>query len=370
MGNKFFESEDELFAQRTNEAPLTFSPEGEVHGQEENDAVPQVDTEKVEKNEKKTSVTVVTMFFNLKNFKDSSPSTRPMEFYVKNGREVIKLRYPMVIFCDEVTYPPLKEMRDQEVDPEQYPTKYIIKNLSEYEYYQNCWHIIDANRKKRGYPSDSRNTVSYLLMGMFKPLALSIVDNMNFFKSTHYAWIDLGCNHIVRNLAENYKVMLENPQPKVRPCYIHYRSKEELSDMVRFMEQQGPCGIATTAFTVEAEYVDRLYTGMFSIFYEKLYRGVGHTDETVMTFCYDRFPDMFNIYYGDYYSIFSNYWLPKEDIDSIINFFIRNAMNAGRWDLAREAAAKILGAVRELREDQLNFIKQVLGLYTDEDLSL
>ena len=305
-------------------------------------------------------VTIVTMFFNMKIFKDSSPSTRPMEFYIQNGVEVIKLKYPMVIFCDEITYEPLKEMRDREVDPNKYPTQYIIKNLSEYEYYQNCWHIIDNNRKKNGYPLDNRNTVSYLLMGMFKPLALSIVHKMNFFNSTHYAWIDLGCNHIVRNLAENYKIMLDNPQPKVRPCYIHYRGKEELSDMVKFMDQQGPCGVASTAFTVEADYADRFYTSMFSIFFEKLTRGVGHTDETVLTFCYDRYPEIFNIYYGDYYSIFSNYLEPVDDIDSVINFFIWSALNCGRNDLAKGAATKILDANEGLDEGRKNFLRSLL----------
>ena len=56
----------------------------------------------------KTKTVIVTMFFNLKKLKDASVQTRPQEFYIENGRETLKLQYPMVIFCDESTYDFLK----------------------------------------------------------------------------------------------------------------------------------------------------------------------------------------------------------------------------------------------------------------------
>jgi hypothetical protein len=286
--------------------------------------------------------TVVTMFFNLKNLVDSSSETRPVEFYIKNGVNVLKLQYPMVIFCDDTTYDILKTMRDSSVDPNIYKTMYIKKNIVEYEYYNNCWSIINNNRVANGYPGDKRNTVSYFLMGMFKPLAFAIAHKHNFFNTTHYAWIDFGCNHIVRDFSQYVNDMLDNPNPKVSSCYIHYRSKNELSNMREFMRYGGPCGMASTAYTIEASYVDKFYTSMFAIFYEKLYKMVGHTDETVMTYCYDRYPEIFDIYYGDYYSIFSNYKKPTQDIHTIVNCFIKNAANNNRLDLAKTAARKIL----------------------------
>jgi hypothetical protein len=120
-----------------------------------------------------TKSVIVTMFFNLKNLKDASAQTRPQEFYIENGRETLKLQYPMIIFCDESTYDFLKKIRDEEVDSS-IITKYIIKNFTEYDYYQQNWNIINENRiQSNGYKDPTyRNTVSYFLIGMFKPLAL------------------------------------------------------------------------------------------------------------------------------------------------------------------------------------------------------
>jgi hypothetical protein len=286
--------------------------------------------------------TIITMFFNIKKLKDSSEQTRPIEFYVDHGKHVLKLQYPMVIFCDEDTYEILKSARDSEVDPTIIPTEYIIKSINEYEYYTTSWNIINENRISLGKPEDKRNTVSYFLMGMFKPFAFNYVHQQNFFNTEYYAWIDLGCNHIVRKLVEYAPLMLDKPNKKVSVCYIHYRGHNELSNMKNFMKYGGPCGIASTAYTIESNYVSRFYTSMFSIFYEKLYNAVGHTDETVMTYCYDRYPEIFDIYNGDYYSVFTNYHQPIEDLQNIYMYFIINAIENGKNELAKTAARKIV----------------------------
>jgi len=289
--------------------------------------------------------TVVTMFFDLKRLKDASPATRPMDFYVQNGATVLRLPYPMVIFCDEVTHPYLEAIRNGEVDASVAPTVYVIQRLEDYEYYRQAWPVITDNRHERGHPADQRNTASYFLMGMFKPLALWIAKQRNDFGTPYYAWIDLGCAHICRQLAKYAPAMLEQPRNKIACCYIHYRSHEELSDMAEYMRYGGPCGIASTAYTMPAAYVAKFYTAMLQVFYEKLFHGVGHTDETVMAYVYDRYPELFTIYYGDYGSIFTNYHVPREDLSGIVYCFIQQAEQKKRRDLAQSAARAILSYI-------------------------
>jgi hypothetical protein len=306
------------------------------------------------------ATTIITMFFNMKKLKDSTELTRPFDFYIENCVHVLKLNYPMVIFCDEDTYKPLKNIRDNQNLNNK--TEYVIKNIENYEYYQSCWNIITKNRNKIGHPLDRRNTSSYFLMGMFKSFAFNYVHNKNFFNTTHYAWIDIGCNHIVKelSLSKYAEMMLNNPNPRVSACYIHYRSHEELSNMKEYMKTGGPCGIASTAFTIEAEYVVPFYTSMFSIFYEKLYNEVGHTDETVMTYCYNRYPEIFNIYNGDYQSIFINYHSPTENIDIIVFCFIKNALKDNKKDVAVNAAMKILNSNNNLQDYIYNYLQSIL----------
>lgn len=286
------------------------------------------------------------MFFNLKNLKDASDQTRSPDFYIENGRETLKLKYPMVVFCDESTYDFIKNIRDNEVDstlaPNGIQTTYIIKNITDYDYYKQNWNIINENRRlSNGYkdPTD-RNTVSYFLLVMFKPLALLIAKQT--IQSEYYAWIDLGCNHIVRKLSEYAPKMLDNPNPKISACYIHYRSHDEIKSMRKYMEYGGPCGMAATAFTVQENYIEKFYNSMFSIFHEMLLNQVGHTDETVMVYSYDRNPEMYTIYYGDYYSIFTNYHTIQDDRATIQHFFINECYKKNRSDLAKIAEDKLI----------------------------
>lgn len=292
--------------------------------------------------------TVITMFFDLKKLKDQSAETRPLEFYVKNGQATMALPYPMIIFCDEETYELTRSLREQAVD-KTVPTEYIIKNITDYDFYQQNWDIIAANRQRSdGYknPND-RNTVSTFLLYMFKMVAIQVSNQRNPFRSEFFAWIDFGCSHVLRGVSEYAPKMIENPNPKVSMCYIHYRGHQELSDMRAYMEHGGSCGVACTAFTVEATYVARLYNAIFAIFNEMLFAGYGHSDETVCTYCFDRYPELFTIYNGDYYSIMTNYHKPCEDLWTIKHYFINQAMNNGRLDLAKEAAMRIVNSIAD-----------------------
>ena len=74
---------------------------------------------------------------------------------------------------------------------------------------------------------------------------------------------------------------------------------------------------------------------MMEIFHMQLCERTGHSDEQTMTLCYDRYPELFTIYNGDYYSILTNYHDTTTDLSAIKYHFIYNTMNANRYDLAK-----------------------------------
>jgi hypothetical protein len=310
--------------------------------------------------------TIVTMFYNLKRLKDASNSTRPLEFYLNNGLSTLKLNYPMVVFCDSETIDFIKSVRDPMAT--ECPTEYIIKPLTEYDFYAHNFDIIEQNRKncsQYNYPGQ-RNTTSYFLITTFKCVALLIAKQRNFFNTPYYAWVDLGCNHVLKNVAECAPAMLDNPNPKISACYIHYRSKEELADLNTFFKEGGPCGMAATVFTAEATYIERFYNAMMEIFNEQLCKQTGHSDEQVMTYCYDRYPQLFTIYNGEYYSILTNYHEPRVDLYAIKVHFIYNCMNSKRFDLAKEAIQRVLtylATKSHLNEQELDVQTEITHLY-------
>ena len=296
-----------------------------------------------------SSCTVVTMLFDIclsEEFDNVfTNKRRPIDFYFNQSKSVLSLQNPMVIFCDNNTVDKLKEMREAAVGTN-IPTQYIVKNIVEYDFYKLHVEQINSIRKTHfeTYKTQHGVLAWYTLITMFKYLALFISKQHNFFNTTHYAWVDVGCTHIVKSFDEYAPLMLNNPRSKVSVCYIHYRSRYDLYPIDKFLNNRGPCGIAAGAYTVEASYVDKLYHIGMSVFHEQLFNKYIHSDEQVLTYCYDKNPEIFNLYYGDYYSIFTNYHKPNNDQQSIYKYFIQNALRNNRPDLAVDAARQILSA--------------------------
>lgn len=310
--------------------------------------------------------TIVTMFFNIKDLDDSTKEVRPQSFYMKNGRSTLKLKHPMVIFCDNDSIDEIKKIRNEEVDDISLTT-YIIKNITDYDFYKENIDIVKENRTKSlAYKGENkRNTPSYFLLTMFKITALLIVKQKNYYNTDYFAWFDFGGSHIIKDFDKYIPIILNNPNPKISFCYIHYRGKEELKSMKKYLEYYGPCGIAAGIITIQKDYVNKFYNGIFSIFHEMLLNLVGHSEESVITYFYDRYPDLCTIYYGDYYSLASNYHEPLEDYKSIKKYFINESIKKGRKDLAIECSNKILKLVNDkkinLNEDEQNFLKNIIN---------
>jgi hypothetical protein len=70
--------------------------------------------------------------------------------------------------------------------------------------------------------------------------------------------------------------------------------------------------------------------------------GVGHAEEQVMVYVYDQHPEWFSLYFGDYYSVATNYHKTVEDHACVQYNFILNAAASGNHALAEEARNSIV----------------------------
>ena len=285
--------------------------------------------------------TVVTMYFDLTKTRDRTSATRDLSFYMEHGKPTLALNNPMVIFCDESTQPLIHAIRIAAV-PDPALTTYVIKNITDYDFYKDNIDIILENRRGKACYENQRNTASYCILTTFKATALRIAKQMNPYQTPFYAWVDFGASHIVRKFAEYMPKMLDKPRPRVTLCYIHYRGQQELQSMESYLKEGNPCAVAATCFTLEATYVDRFYNAIQSIFHEMLFKGVGHNEEATMVYFHHRYPELCTLYYGDYYSIAENYHEPRADYHAIRWYFIDRCMQKGRSDLAKVAAEAVL----------------------------
>lgn len=306
------------------------------------------------------TTTLVTGFFNIKNVKDATTLSRPLEFYLENAKYTLSQPFPMIIFCDPTLHGHIMGIRDRECPDNQ--TIYVEKNITEYETWNQCKSIIIKNREGDPQYINSRNTPSYLLVTSFKYQAIKMAYDMNPWKTSHFAWIDFGGGHVCKDMAEYLPEIVRNPGPKVSMLYIHYRSAADVADMKKYM-RGGPCSIAGNFWTVEGSYVDRFYLATQELFYKQLYEGVGHNDEQTLSFIHARYPDLFRFYWGDYSSVYSNYYYVRKDYGSVRWHYIQNALNAGDRNAAREAAQNVVQSCDKgfmnLAEEEKNFLRGI-----------
>jgi hypothetical protein len=291
---------------------------------------------------KSQMTTIVTMFFNLQELPGVVSSTRSIDFYMKNGRGTLSAPAPMVVFCDPSTRPAIQAIREE---LSTHPTVYVEKNIGEYDFFQLQYAIILNNRMRSpGYkdPND-RNTPAHVLTTMFKiPALFMAYRRCDFPQSTHYMWLDFGCSHMAMDVSTAVGPIVQNPHPKISCAAIHYRSKRELYPMSEYMKWGGPCSLVGTTMTIQKEYMEQFYTAMMSIFFEQLAEGVGHTEEQVLVYLFDRHPEWFTLYFSDYRSCLVNYHRSVHDHWTIRTHFIANAIADGRHDLAAKAEASLV----------------------------
>jgi hypothetical protein len=296
------------------------------------------------------------MYFNLKCLSDSTQEVRPQSFYLDKGSVTLSLPAPMIIFCDESCVEDIKAIRAN------HPTVYYTKPFTEYAFYTDNWPIISKNREANKMYNNSRNTSSYSLLSLFKVYATYLASVNNPFKSTHFLWMDFGGSHVMRGVATHTEEILKAPHPKIAFCYIHYRGSAEIKPPSKFYTG-GQCAVAAGCFSVEATYAAKFYTGCMGIFYQMIHDKAFHAEEQVLTYFYDKYPDLCTLYYGDYYSLITNYRWVREDFSAIKKYFITQAIIKGRKDLAKTCALKVLQSVEQkmikISDADIVFLKTV-----------
>uniref|UniRef100_A0A6C0DSA1 Uncharacterized protein n=1 Tax=viral metagenome TaxID=1070528 RepID=A0A6C0DSA1_9ZZZZ len=304
------------------------------------------------------------MYFNLKDLPDATTGTRSTEFYLKAARGTLALDSPMVVFCDITTRPWIQSLRDELIGPNE-KTIYVERPLVEYDFYKINWPIANDNWIRHKWPIEGRCTASYYLTCMFKIHALKIAQERSDFKATHYFWVDFGCSHVAysKTFHADALRMLGSPRSKVTVQMIRYWDRGERENLFESVKA-GTCGLACTVFSVEKTYIARLYTLMLAVFYELLFKGIGHTDEQVMSVAYYRDPEMFNLYYGDYYSVISNYHHIVHDWHSVIYYIIERSSKDGNLIFADRTAKELVESVNgdhtDLSDKDLTLIKSLL----------
>ena len=278
--------------------------------------------------------TVVTAYFDLTRMPDASPSikARPASYYFENARATMALDQNLVVFCEPDMLSTLRTLRPDHLESK---THYIPMNFEDFPL-SKFRDQLTENRKTNP-PHDDRNTVSYYLFCMARYAMLKRVIAENPFKSTHFAWLNFCIERMgYRNLIELPNVFRENRE-KVSTCYIDYAPPESMDTVVR----TGRCTMCSGFFTGDAFHMKTFCDRIERKFLEYLEKGLGHADEQLYSPVYFDDPGLFEVYYGDYQEMITNYVWVKDRPNRPLYQLIKHAYDAGGYAEALTACVAL-----------------------------
>lgn len=267
--------------------------------------------------------TVVTGYFDLTKMPDASPSikSRPFEHYLESARTTLAVNQNLVVFCEPKHVQAIMSLRPPHLREK---TRCMVMSFEEFPLTQYRERI--AENRTRIPSMDDRNTPSYYLFCMARYAMLKQVIQSNPFQSTHFAWLNLCIERMGwKNLTQLNRVFELN-RDKFSTCYIDYQPRESYLENTM---AQGRCSMCSGFFTGNAYYMKEFCDRIEDKFVDCLEKGYGHADEQLFSLVYFDKPSLFDVYYGDYTEMITNYEWVLEHPRKPLYLLIKHSYEAG-----------------------------------------
>ena len=285
-----------------------------------------------------TNWTVVTGLFDLSVLPDAVDVIRERDsaHFLKYADKTLALDQNMVIFCEPKNLEMLKAKRPDYLMPR---TKFITMEFSEFPLYKYKEQIIE-NRKKHPEIDHNRCNPSYYLLCMARYAMLKKVIAENPFQSTHFAWLNICIERMGRSNIRFLPDIFKDSRDKVSTCFIDYVPYKLILDTPRYF-QYGRCSLCSGFFTGRGDYMKRFCDLVEEKFLYYLKLGYGHADEQLFAPVYFENKEIFDVYYGDYSEMITNYHHVRERAFSPIQLLIRGSYSAGDYTECLRACKRV-----------------------------
>ena len=93
--------------------------------------------------------------------------------------------------------------------------------------------------------------------------------------------------------------------------------------------------------------------------------GYGHADEQLFSIVFFDNREIFDVYYGDYQQMVTNYVEPKERTYEPVRLLIQHSFDAGDYDVCLKGCEAVLAAVKKgahLEEKQLEHLMNIYNI--------
>lgn len=268
--------------------------------------------------------TIVSCFFDLRqgvveNRSPNGDEIKKKQKYFDLAKDfILKLPYPLVFFTNDDDLISFIKIHRKEYMKITYLWKINFEDL----YFQKYAEEIQRNKSFHIIRNECpiKDTIPYIIVNYNKFDFLSKAMDINPFESTHFLWLDFGINHIASNTEEIHRWILEIKDPIRQLCINPYFSLDQNhKSYFTFHYHNMAGGLFSGSIQNLLQYKDLFEKKLNQILFEKWYQN----DEAIMTLVHYENPKLFDLYYGDYKGIVSNYLKPIHNIHIIMDMIYK-----------------------------------------------
>jgi hypothetical protein len=268
--------------------------------------------------------TIVSCFFDLRQgvFENRSPNgdeIKKKQKYFNLAKDfILKLPYPLIFFTNDDDLISFIEIHRKEYLEKTCICKIAFEDL----YFQKYSKEIQENKSFHKIRNECpiKDTIPYIILNYNKFDFLSKAIDINPFQSSHFLWLDFGINHIASNTEEIHKWILEIKDPIRQLCinpYFSFDQNHKSYFTYHYHNMAG--GLFSGSIQNILQYKELFEKKIIQILSEKWYQN----DEAIMTLVHYENPQLFDLYYGDYQGIVSNYQKPIHNINIIMDMIYK-----------------------------------------------
>lgn len=247
-------------------------------------------------------ITWVTSFYDLSTI-ENNDKRRSKEEYLEYGNFVLQMDINLYIFVapEDVQYF-LDKRKEFGLSNKTTVIGQDFKQLPYYKYKN----LMEAGWKQHTPVFPHKLTVYYSMLMWCKPefIGRTIVDNV--FNSDHFGWIDFGLTHFTgTSYVPNLNVGYSN---KIKMMQINYFSPKTVDVSKNKRHYQLILDhIAGTLFCGRADYLEKFIMFFNHKVLSALQDGYVPTDEPLYPLIIMEHPELFELYYGDFRYLLTNY---------------------------------------------------------------
>jgi len=296
---------------------------------------------------KSKSWSVVTAYFDLTKRADASAEikARNTAYYLQHANMTMSLDTPgvnLIVYADAASMPLLRALRPPHLLDR---TQFCIVEFEDLEVVKGNAVKISEDRRIRGYNPDPRNTVSYYLLCMARYELLQDAMRRNPFASTHFAWCNICIERMDWRAGYVFPAVWGEFRDKFSTCYIDFIPKSRV-DNAAWYWQFGRCSMCSGFFTGNLTYMSLFCERILEAFANATAAGVGHADEQLFSIVFFQDPSIFEVYFGDYQQMVTNYgWIrqaPDVPVRCLMSNLCQHATTLVEFRLLRRACERWL----------------------------